>query len=95
MEGLDVEVLSSRLLKRLDHLVKDPYNREHVTSAIPMLLNEGKLTGFVMHTVLSDYDYSSLRSSVDTPVQYRECNEKYANHRRKKTQALEYGSVST
>jgi spore coat polysaccharide biosynthesis protein SpsF len=95
MEGLDVEVLTSRLLRHLVRTVDDPAEREHVTSAIPRLVDENGLKGFAIHTVLSDYDYSDIKTSIDTHDEYEACRNLYRERRRKKDKALALGSVST
>lgn len=94
MEGLDVEVLSRRLLTVLHKRVVSPDHREHVTSAIPSMLEQGELPGFVIHTVLAKYDLSHIKTSIDTPEEYEGCNARYSMLRNKKLLAMEWGSTS-
>jgi spore coat polysaccharide biosynthesis protein SpsF (cytidylyltransferase family) len=95
MEGLDVEVMTERLMKHLARVIDDSSEREHVTSAIPRLLKGDQLRGFSVHTVMSDYDYSGIKTSIDTHDEYVRCNELYKEKRRKKDEALSWGTVST
>jgi spore coat polysaccharide biosynthesis protein SpsF len=95
MEGLDVEVLSRPLLFHLDRVVTEPAHREHVTSAIPGLLSHGGLGEFSVHTVMSDYDYSHIKTSIDTMDEYNNCLRLLKQRSRKKRLASEYGSVSS
>ena len=95
MEGLDVEVISRRLLKALDSKVHSDSGREHVTSEIPNLIKEGRLQGFVFHTVLSYYDLSHIKTSIDTREEYDHCNALYEKKRTKFNLAESYGTIST
>jgi spore coat polysaccharide biosynthesis protein SpsF (cytidylyltransferase family) len=94
-EGLDVEMMSSRLLTVLNKKVVTAFGREHVTSDIQRLFNSGDLSTFVFHTVMSEYDYSDLKTSIDTKDEYDRCNDLYEKLKLKRKAAKCYGSVST
>lgn len=94
MEGLDVEVISAPLLRELQLSVLDTFHREHVTSAIPDLLGMGGLKQYKFHTVLSDYDMSHIKTSIDTPEEYEACNNLFLRRKEKKEEAMKYGSIS-
>lgn len=94
MEGLDVEVISSALLSELHLTQSDLFHREHVTTAIPELIAAGKLEQYKMHTVLSDYDMSHIKTSIDTALEYEACNNLFISRKRKKNEAMAYGSIS-
>jgi spore coat polysaccharide biosynthesis protein SpsF len=94
MEGLDVEYISARLLKVLYNRVDTNYGREHVTAELPAMLDKGQLAGFVIHTVLSEYDLSHIKTSIDTKDEYDKSMRIYAAQRLKTEQAQRYGSVS-
>lgn len=71
MEGLDVEVMSKRLIAWLDENVKDAHHREHVTSYLkregepfPLKDVSGKYPS-VCH-ILDRVDLSSIKTSIDT-----------------------------
>ncbi|HRZ15337.1 MAG TPA: hypothetical protein P5110_07510 [Candidatus Omnitrophota bacterium] len=66
-DGWDVEVLSWRLLKWLHENVKDPENREHVTSYIIKNLDKIHKAGFSFMNVACPVDLSGVKVSVDTP----------------------------
>jgi glutamate-1-semialdehyde 2,1-aminomutase len=94
MEGLDVEVISAPLLRELQLTQTDSFHREHVTSVIPDLLGAGKLSQYKMHTVLSDYDMSHIKTSIDTAEEYEACNNLYLQRKEKKKLAMSLGSIS-
>jgi spore coat polysaccharide biosynthesis protein SpsF len=96
MEGLDVEVISARMMIALQDMVgKDSEHREHVTSAIPDFLKSGLLGSFKFHTILSEYDYSDIKTSIDTAEEYEKCNMIFEKRRQKKAEAHRFGSTST
>ena len=94
MEGLDVEVISARLIRVLHSRVISDTGREHVTSEIPEMLGKNQLNGFVIHTVMSEYDFSDIKTSIDTKEEYDSCNDMYIMRRHKKKAALIWGSIS-
>jgi spore coat polysaccharide biosynthesis protein SpsF (cytidylyltransferase family) len=94
MEGLDVEVISAPLLRELQLTQHDMFHREHVTSAIPDLLAEKKLSQYKIHTVLSDYDMSFIKTSIDTAEEYEACNNLFLRRKEKKNAAMSFGSIS-
>ena len=95
MEGLDVEVISRQLLLHLNHEAVTPEDREHVTSAIPGLVDDDRLGGFKLHTVMSDFDFSHIKTSVDTAEEYEACNFLYQQKRKKRERAKSLGTYST
>lgn len=94
-EGLDVEVLSSRLLGILNKRVTSKMHREHVTSDIERMFHDGELPGFIFHTVFAEYDYSSLKTSIDTKEEYDRSNTMYNMLRSKREHASLFGSISS
>ena len=95
MEGLDVEVLSSKLLEKLYlETEEEGGHREHVTSIIPSFIELGILANFRIHTVFNEYDLSHIKTSIDTLDEYDECTLKFQKLRRKKNLALELGGIS-
>ena len=60
-DGLDVEVLSSEILGRVAAQADDPYDREHVTTAIRRHLNR-----FPSAALICDDQLGDLRWTVDT-----------------------------
>lgn len=97
MEGLDVEVLSSNLLKKLHKDVPvETEDREHVTSALHKILKNSpfEYQNFKIHTVLNEYDMSHLKTSIDTAKEYEESVDKFQQFQDKKVHALSFGGVS-
>ena len=94
MEGLDVEVISAPLLRELQLSIESMFDREHVTSAIPDMLAQGGLRQYKIHTVMSDYDLSHIKTSIDTAQEYEACNNLFAKRKEKKQEAMTYGSIS-
>lgn len=63
-DGLDTEIISSKMLKWLNENIKAPYHREHVTSAI--MDNPNIVDEFNLVSVVNNIDKSHLRWTVDT-----------------------------
>lgn len=63
LDGADCEVISRALLEDTDHRAKDPYDREHVTTAIRRDPPPWAKSGFVCN----HFDLSDVKLSVDTP----------------------------
>jgi spore coat polysaccharide biosynthesis protein SpsF len=94
MEGLDVEVISRKALTYLNNNMSTPQEREHVTLGLINDLKRGHIQDFKIHTVISEYDMSEVKTSIDTPEDYEDACEKFALLRVKKQEALQLGSIS-
>ncbi len=93
IEGHDVEVLSSGLLKYLDTFSTTATEREHVTTHFTEFA-EQLSSDYLIHTVFSEYDFSDIKSSIDTREEYDDCLGKFDKLRAKKHRALSLGSIS-
>lgn len=62
-DGLDVEVLTKKTFRRIVFGAHKPSHFEHVTSFVSENKND-----FLIHQVLSEPDLSSLRWTVDEPI---------------------------
>ena len=62
-DGLDVEVLTRKTFRRIVYGAHKPSHYEHVTSFVSENKND-----FFIHQVLSETDLSSLRWTVDEPI---------------------------
>jgi spore coat polysaccharide biosynthesis protein SpsF (cytidylyltransferase family) len=94
MEGLDCEVLSKRALTYLHENMVEAHEREHVTHGLLMEIKEGRQPDFKVHTIISEYDLSTLKTSIDTAEEYAEACDKFSVLREKKNDALMFGSIS-
>jgi spore coat polysaccharide biosynthesis protein SpsF len=69
-DGFDVEIISWKALEQAYHLAKRPYEREHVT---PYIWENTDFMGknmFKAFSYESEQDFSSLRMTVDTLVDF-------------------------
>jgi spore coat polysaccharide biosynthesis protein SpsF (cytidylyltransferase family) len=95
MEGLDVEVISRLLLEDISETTVNPLHREHVTSAIVEQIGFGTLDKkYKVHTVLSEYDMSMIKTSIDTRDEFDRANDMFDKFKQKKELAMTYGSTS-
>jgi len=93
MEGHDVEVISRPLLKWLDHVVKDPNHREHVTSYIKTSLINGSFPNeFDVCNIMQGFDLSSIKTSIDTEEEYKKALKMVDNMKKKILEAKKYGT---
>ena len=72
------------------------FEREHVTiKFLKELENSQKiLSDFKIHTVLSEYDFSTLKTSIDTKDEYIDALKNLDLLEKKKKQAIEIGTYS-
>jgi spore coat polysaccharide biosynthesis protein SpsF (cytidylyltransferase family) len=94
MEGLDVEVLSKRALTYLHENMKSPEEREHVTCGLLDDFKRGEMNDFKVHTIFSEYDMSTIKTSIDTSEEYDDAVDRFSVLRTKKQDALRFGSIS-
>jgi spore coat polysaccharide biosynthesis protein SpsF (cytidylyltransferase family) len=92
MEGMDCEILSSRLINWLDTKAIDPRHREHVT----IMLHEAQFPfrkegiASVCH-ILDCYDRSDQKTSIDTFEDYQKAIEQFSRLKTKKRDAKKTG----
>ena len=95
MEGLDVEVLSRPMMDWLENSARSEHDREHVTTFLLNAIKENTLpVDFKTHTIFDEYDNSAMKTSIDTPEEYRNSVRLYNALKAKKDEALCYGSIS-
>ncbi|MAH48274.1 hypothetical protein CMI37_20790 [Candidatus Pacearchaeota archaeon] len=94
MEGLDCEMLSNRLLLWLHDNASTPFEREHVTIKFLKDLASNHKPDFKIHTVLAEYDYSQMKTSIDTKDEYLDALKNLQELENKKKQAIEIGTFS-
>ena len=95
MEGLDVEVMSRTLLAYINNYADTAADREHVTTYITdMIRRDKKIPGCKVHTVLAEYDFSDVKTSVDTLEEYQDCVRRFESMKAKKAEANSYGEIS-
>lgn len=95
MEGLDCEVLSASLLEYLDATTKNDIDREHVTYKFIHDIYAGKAPKqFRVHTIMSEYDLSHIKTSIDTKEEYIDSLIKVDDLKKKIAEAREYGGVT-
>jgi spore coat polysaccharide biosynthesis protein SpsF (cytidylyltransferase family) len=95
MEGYDCEVLSSNLFIWLMQQNLKPHHLEHVTSYVYEKLQENELPkDFKIHTVLNEFDSSEIKTSIDTPQEYEQACVLWDAIKKKKNDALDFGTVS-
>lgn len=96
MEGLDCEMLSSNLLLWLHDNAHNSFDREHVTIKFLKDLQENNhsIKDFKIHTVLSEYDFSTLKTSIDTKDEYIDALRNLDMLERKKKAATQIGTYS-
>lgn len=95
MEGLDCEVMSSALLEYLDASAVSDIDREHVTyKFVNDLLKNKAPSHFKVHTVMSEYDLSHIKTSIDTKDEYIDCLSKVRDLEEKIDIARTYGGVT-
>ena len=63
-DGVDCELISSKLIKLLDSTLQAPYHREHVSTAIRD--NDNIQDQFKVVSIESEVDWSRIKLSVDT-----------------------------
>lgn len=92
-EGMDVEVLSPRLLEWLDKNAKGK-DREHVTSLIKEQWDaEIFPRTFKVHHITNDTDDSHLKTSIDTMEDYNAAVAEFDSRISKKRRALAHGDT--
>lgn len=95
MEGLDCEVMSAPLLEYLDAAATSDIDREHVTfKFVNDVLKGTAPKQFRVHTVLSEYDFSDIKTSIDTKDEYIECLNKVRGLEDKTELARSFGGVT-
>jgi spore coat polysaccharide biosynthesis protein SpsF (cytidylyltransferase family) len=94
MEGLDVEVMSKKVLTYLHENMQNPHEREHVTAGLLSDFKQGHRQDFKIHTIISEYDMSTIKTSIDTLEEYDDAVDKFSALREKKQEALHFGSIS-
>lgn len=94
MEGLDCEVLSRKALDYLHRNMVNPHEREHVTHGLITDIQQGHTQDFKIHTVVSEYDMSAIKTSIDTLEEYEQSVNLFSQLRAKKEEALRFGSIS-
>lgn len=95
MEGLDCEVMSASLLEYLDASATSDIDREHVTyKFVNDLLKNKAPEHFKVHTVMSEYDLSYLKTSIDTKDEYIDCLQKVRAMEEKVEIARKFGGVT-
>lgn len=97
-EGFDVEVLSRAMLDYVDQLAgPDPMAREHVTLALVQDIHdrpEFYKENFNIWHLFEHYDFSGIKTSVDTQKDYEIAKRNFASVERKKREASKSGYVS-
>jgi len=95
MEGLDCEVMSRPLLEWLDASAKSDIEREHVTYKFVNDVQNGKAPNtFKVHTILSEYDLSHIKTSIDTKDEYISCLNAVTELEKKQALARSFGGVT-
>lgn len=95
MEGLDCEVLSASLLDYLDQTTEKDIDREHVTYKFINDIYRGIAPKqFRIHTIMSEYDLSHIKTSIDTKDEYIDCLAKVRDLKLKIEEARTYGGVT-
>jgi hypothetical protein len=87
-------MLSSRLLLWLHDNASTPFEREHVTIKFLKDLASNHKPDFKIHTVLAEYDYSQMKTSIDTKDEYLDALKNLQELENKKKQAIEIGTFS-
>jgi spore coat polysaccharide biosynthesis protein SpsF (cytidylyltransferase family) len=74
-EGMDTEVISSKLLIYLNEKLKEPFLREHVTNHISESVTSRKFPfrdfNFDICHIMDKYNQSHIKTSVDTEEDYQ------------------------
>lgn len=73
LDGIDCEVISKKLLDYIDSKAKDPTDREHVTT----MARREPPNWARMGTVISFFDHSSIKLSVDTELDLARVRREY------------------
>jgi spore coat polysaccharide biosynthesis protein SpsF (cytidylyltransferase family) len=95
MEGLDCEVMSASLLEYLDAATSNDIDREHVTYKFINDVYRGVAPKqFRIHTIMSEYDLSHIKTSIDTKDEYIESLTKVRDLKTKVEEARAYGGVT-
>lgn len=85
VDGNDCEVLSRRMIEYLDKHVTDPYDREHVTTAVKTNPPDWARTG----QVINHLDLAHMKLSVDSPEDLERVRAQYARIQQCYDQAVE------
>jgi len=95
MEGMDCEVLSASLLEYLDARLTSDIDREHVTLGFVNMVKQHNVPKqFRVHTIMSEYDLSHLKTSIDTQEEYIQAISKIRDLKSKTDLARKYGGVT-
>lgn len=95
MEGLDCEVISWALLEYLDATTTSDIGREHVTYDFLNDVKRGRAPRhFKIHTIMSEYDLSHIKTSIDTKDEYIDCLSKVRDLKAKVDEARKFGGVT-
>jgi spore coat polysaccharide biosynthesis protein SpsF len=70
VDGEDYEIMSMKMLECLHKNVTSDYDKEHVTSYIHNPKNDEILKNFQRNSTYNTYDYSYIKTSIDTIEDY-------------------------
>lgn len=91
LDGIDCEVMSSKMLAWVNDIATTPYDREHVTTMIRKSPPEWAKIGFVANF----FDMSPIKYSVDTADDLERVRKAFEEAQRKYSQAvLQLGQTS-
>jgi spore coat polysaccharide biosynthesis protein SpsF (cytidylyltransferase family) len=94
-EGYDCEVISTRLFEWMLSQDLTDDDKEHCTIRIFNSINNNTLpSNFNIHTVLNEYDMSSIKTSIDTKDEYDEAISLLNAYNKKRYEAARLGGVS-
>lgn len=91
MEGYDCEVISRRCLEYLDS-ASLPEEREHVTAAIPRLIEKGEFPFTIAH-IAERLDLSKIKTSIDTKEDLARARHLHDLLKKKKAEMAKTGKV--